>query len=136
MDRTAPGRAHARSGLVAAEFAEPKEDSGMGSGIGMWLLYRAGDGSLAFSSLVVPAGAHTPIHDHLAWGLVGLYRGKQDEIVYTRTDDGSVDDVAKMDVHIRRSLEPGDYVRAAARYRYSRSDDDLGGDLGFIAFAR
>ncbi len=90
------------------EFAEPKEDSGMGSGSVCGCSTRAGDGSLAFSSLVVPAGAHTPIHDHLAWGLVGLYRGKQDEIVYTRPDDGSVDDVAKLDVHIRRSLEPGD----------------------------
>ena len=32
-------------------FAEPSAESGMGSGIGMWLLYRAGDGNLAFSSL-------------------------------------------------------------------------------------
>ncbi len=90
------------------EFGEPREDSGMGSGIGMWLLYRAGDGSLAFSSLVVPPGAHTPVHDHLAWGLVGLYRGNQDEIVYTRTDDGSAEEVATLDVQVRRSLEPGD----------------------------
>jgi predicted metal-dependent enzyme (double-stranded beta helix superfamily) len=32
-------------------FQEPSESSGMGGGIGMWLLYRAGDGGLAFSSL-------------------------------------------------------------------------------------
>ena len=24
----------------------------------------------------------TPVHDHLAWGLVGLYRGNQDEEFY------------------------------------------------------
>jgi predicted metal-dependent enzyme (double-stranded beta helix superfamily) len=47
----------------------------MGGGIGQWLLYRAGDGSLSLFSLVVPPGSETPIHDHLAWGLVGLYRG-------------------------------------------------------------
>ncbi|MCO5221028.1 MAG: cysteine dioxygenase family protein, partial [Thermomicrobiales bacterium] len=93
---------------LPAEFMEPKEDSGMGSGIGMWLLYRAGDGSLAFSSLVVPPGAATPVHDHLAWGLVGLYRGNQDEEVFTRTDDGSVDDFAKLETQVRRSLVPGD----------------------------
>jgi predicted metal-dependent enzyme (double-stranded beta helix superfamily) len=90
------------------EFTESKPDSGMGSGIGMWLLYRAGDGSLAFSSLVVPPGARTPVHDHLAWGLVGLYRGNQDEVVFTRTDDGSEDDVAHLETQVRRSLVPGD----------------------------
>src|ERR1044071_8670818 len=61
------------------QYQEPAEGSGMGSGIGTWLLYRAGDGSLALSALVVPPGAQTPVHDHLAWGLVGLYRGEQDE---------------------------------------------------------
>jgi predicted metal-dependent enzyme (double-stranded beta helix superfamily) len=90
------------------EFMESKADSGMGNGIGMWLLYRAGDGSLAFSSLVVPPGVSTPVHDHLAWGLVGLYRGNQDEEVFTRTDDGSVENFAHLDTQVRRSLVPGD----------------------------
>ena len=67
------------------EYQKPVAESGMGSGIGTWLLYRAGDGSLALSALVVPPGAQTPVHDHLAWGLVGLYRGTQDEDVFTRT---------------------------------------------------
>lgn len=93
---------------LPVNFMEPKEDSGMGSGIGMWLLFRAGDGSLAFSSLVVPPGASTPVHDHLAWGLVGLYRGNQDEIVYTRTDDGTAEAVAHLETQDRRSLIPGD----------------------------
>ena len=26
----------------------------------------------------MPPGSSTPIHDHLAWGLVGLYRGTQE----------------------------------------------------------
>jgi predicted metal-dependent enzyme (double-stranded beta helix superfamily) len=81
----------------------------MGSGIGTWLLYRAGDGSLALSALVVPPGAQTPVHDHLAWGLVGLYRGKQDEDVFTRTDDGSRDDEASLSILESRQLQPGDF---------------------------
>ena len=68
------------------EYQQDAPESGMGSGIGQWLLFRAGDGSLALFSLVVPPGAQTPIHDHLAWGLVGLYRGLQDDEVYERTD--------------------------------------------------
>src|ERR671936_970521 len=43
-------------------------ESGMGGGIGQWLLCRADDGSLSLFSLVVPPGAQTPVHDHLAWG--------------------------------------------------------------------
>jgi predicted metal-dependent enzyme (double-stranded beta helix superfamily) len=93
---------------LPAKFMEPFEGSGMGSGIGMWLLYRAGDGGLAFSSLVVPPGAQTPVHDHLAWGLVGLYRGRQDEDVFTRTDDGATEDRAVLNLASKNALTPGD----------------------------
>ena len=90
------------------ELAQPKENSGMGGGIGMWLLYRARDGGLAFSSLVVPPGAQTPVHDHLAWGLVGLYRGTQDEDVFQRRDDGSNEATCDLELVEAKSLAPGD----------------------------
>ena len=83
-------------------YQEPAPDSGMGSGIGQWLLYRAADGSLSLFSLVVPAGAQTPVHDHLAWGLVGLYRGTQDEEIFER-------DVGALRLSERRALRPGDF---------------------------
>ncbi|MGH2947507.1 MAG: hypothetical protein ACRDPC_14850 [Solirubrobacteraceae bacterium] len=76
-------------------------ESGMGGGIGQWLLYRA-DGSLSLFSLVVPPGSETPIHDHLAWGLVGLYRGAQDEEIYT-VRNGALELVEQ------RSLGRGDF---------------------------
>ena len=60
----------------------------MGGGIGQWLLFRAGDGSLSLFSLVVPPGEQTPVHDHLAWGLIGLYRGEQEEDVFDADEDG------------------------------------------------
>ena len=90
-------------------YQEPAEGSGMGSGIGTWLLYRAGDGGLALSALVVPPGAQTPVHDHLAWGLVGLYRGEQDEEVFVRRDDGALEDRADLELSERRALRPGDF---------------------------
>jgi 3-mercaptopropionate dioxygenase len=92
----------AADGWLPEGFQEPAPESGMGGGIGQWLLYRAGDGSLSLFSLVVPAGAQTPVHDHLAWGLVGLYRGTQEEEIY-RGGDG---DFA---VGERRQLAPGDF---------------------------
>ena len=87
---------------LPAEYREPAPESGMGGGIGQWLLYRTGDGSLSLFSLVVPPGAETPIHDHLAWGLVGLYRGTQDEEVYVPRDGA-------LELVERRSLRAGDF---------------------------
>ncbi len=90
------------------EFAQPDEKSRMGDGIGQYALYRAEDGSLCLFSLVVPPGASTPVHDHLAWGLVGVYRGEQDETVYRRLDDGSDPAQAHLEVSKRQELRPGD----------------------------
>jgi 3-mercaptopropionate dioxygenase len=87
---------------LPAEYQAPAPESGMGGGIGQWLLYRAEDRSLSLFSLVVPPGAETPVHDHLAWGLVGLYRGAQDEEIFT-SKDGALELVD------RRALDPGDF---------------------------
>jgi 3-mercaptopropionate dioxygenase len=84
------------------EYTAPARQSGMGGGIGQWLVFRAGDGSLSLFSLVVPSGSETPVHDHLAWGLVGLYRGAQDEEVYAVRE-------GRLVVAERRALAPGDF---------------------------
>lgn len=89
-------------GWLPPTYLAPAPESGMGGGIGQWLLFRAGDGSLSLFSLVVPPGAETPVHDHLAWGLVGLYRGTQDEEVFAR-------DAGGLRLLVRRSLLPGDF---------------------------
>jgi len=90
-----------RPDWLPARFQEDAPDSGMGGGIGQWLLYRAADRSLCLFSLVVPPGSMTPVHDHLAWGLVGLYRGNQDEEFY-EPGGGTLALVR------RRPLQPGD----------------------------
>ena len=53
-------------------------------------------------SLVVPPGSMTPVHDHLAWGLVGLYKGNQDEEFY---EPGG----GRLRLVRQRPLRPGDY---------------------------
>jgi predicted metal-dependent enzyme (double-stranded beta helix superfamily) len=87
---------------LPATYRADAPESGMGGGIGQWLLYRAADGSLSLFSLVVPPGSQTPIHDHLAWGLVGLYSGTQDEEIYA--EGGGTLELVE-----RRSLRPGDF---------------------------
>lgn len=83
-------------------YLSANPESGMGGGIGQWLLARAGDGSLSLFSLVVPPGAATPVHDHLAWGLVGLYRGTQDEEIFAH-------EAGPLRLVSRRVLAPGDF---------------------------
>ena len=87
---------------LPAEYRAPAEVSGMGGGIAQWLLYRAAGGSLSLFSLVVPSGSETPIHDHLAWGLVGLYCGTQDEEIYAYGD-------GVLELVERRSIGAGDF---------------------------
>jgi predicted metal-dependent enzyme (double-stranded beta helix superfamily) len=89
-------------GWLPGRYQESAAESGMGGGIGQWLLYRSGDRSLSLFSLVVPPGAQTPVHDHLAWGLVGLYRGTQDEEIYAERAD-------RLELLDRRALAPGDF---------------------------
>jgi predicted metal-dependent enzyme (double-stranded beta helix superfamily) len=87
---------------LPSEFCQPVPDSGMGGGIGQWLLFRAGDGSLSLFSLVVPPQSETPVHDHLAWGLVGLYQGTQDEEIFANHD-------GRLELRERRALQTGDF---------------------------
>jgi len=50
----------------------------------------------------VPSESETPVHDHLAWGLVGLYRGTQDEEIFAREGQ-------ELRLTERRALAPGDF---------------------------
>ena len=87
---------------LPAPYQAPAATGGMGGGIGQWLIFRAADRSLSLFSLVVPGGSMTPVHDHLAWGLVGLYAGNQDEEFY-RPEGG------RLEPQRRRALAPGDF---------------------------
>ena len=55
------------------EFKQPSGNTTMGHGIASLLLYRSELKDLSLSTLVVAPGLSTPVHNHLAWGLVGLY---------------------------------------------------------------
>jgi predicted metal-dependent enzyme (double-stranded beta helix superfamily) len=83
--------------------------SEMGGDIAQWLLYRR-EGKLSISSLVVPPGVTTPVHDHLAWGLVGLAQGTQEETFYRRADStGDDEGHAELEMVSTESAGPGDF---------------------------
>ena len=96
-------------GWLPEEYGAPDYESGMGGGIGQYALYRAEDGSLTLFSLVIPAGASTPVHDHLAWGLIGVYRGEQAETIYERLDDGSDEEHADLVVSKEIQAKRGEF---------------------------
>jgi predicted metal-dependent enzyme (double-stranded beta helix superfamily) len=99
----------ALDGWLPDTYAVPDTTSGMGGGIGQYALYRAHDGSLCLFSLVVPSRSRTPVHDHLAWGMVGIYRGEQDETVYRRTDEGREEGRAALAIARRQRLRAGEF---------------------------
>jgi predicted metal-dependent enzyme (double-stranded beta helix superfamily) len=101
----------AQEGWLPEQYAQINPASGMGGGIGQWLLFRSSDRSLTVFSLVIPPGSQTPVHDHLAWGLIGLYQGNQEETVYRRVDHGDAEGHAELEVVEERSLQPGDIYR-------------------------
>ena len=107
--RPAFGKLLAANDWLPKEYSEPDLKSGMGGGIGQYALYRAEDGSLCLFSLVIPPGSQTPIHDHLAWGLIGVYRGVQDETVYRRTDDGHDESKANLEIARQQTVKHGQF---------------------------
>ena len=107
--RPAFGKLLDAAGWLPKEYASPDLKSGMGGGIGQYALYRAPNRSLCLFSLVIPSGSETPVHDHLAWGLIGVYRGTQDETVYKRLDDGGDESRAQLEVARRQTVKHGEF---------------------------
>ncbi|MDR7481145.1 MAG: cysteine dioxygenase family protein [Armatimonadota bacterium] len=107
--RPAFARLLAAEGWLPAFCAQPDAHSRMGGGIGQDALYRALHGSLCLFALVVSPGAATPVHDHLAWGLVGVYRGQQEETFYRRLDNGNVKGRAVLEISRRIVVSTGEF---------------------------
>jgi predicted metal-dependent enzyme (double-stranded beta helix superfamily) len=109
--RPAFGRLLGDQSWLPDAFTQPDPTGGMGSGVGNYLIYRSADRDLSLMSLVLAPGSTTPVHDHLAWGLVGLYSGEQEERVYRRTDRGMAEEEGTADLveTEQRHLHPGDF---------------------------
>jgi len=125
-------------------FAKPNLDSGLGGGIGQWLLYRSQERSLIIFSLVIPPYEVTPVHDHLSWGMVGLYQGKQEETVYRRVDSIEREGYAQIETVGTYQVKTGDIyhllppdndihsVKATTVFAPSISIHIMGNDTGSI----
>jgi predicted metal-dependent enzyme (double-stranded beta helix superfamily) len=81
--------------LIAPEFARvlaepnllPPDAQALGAtSYAQHLLHTSPDGRYTLVSLVWRPGDLTPVHDHVAWGLAGVYRGHEHETRYAWCD--------------------------------------------------
>jgi predicted metal-dependent enzyme (double-stranded beta helix superfamily) len=91
------------------EFKQASGNTTMGQGIASLLLYRSELQDLSLSTLVVAPGLATPIHNHLAWGLVGLYQGEQEEEEYEGHVHNEGTAAHPLILRKRRVLKKGDF---------------------------
>jgi predicted metal-dependent enzyme (double-stranded beta helix superfamily) len=91
------------------EFKQPSGQTTMGHGISSLLLYRSESKDLSLSTMVVAPGLATPVHNHLAWGLVGLYQGDQEEEEYEVHVHNAEEAFSPLHLRKRRLLKKGDY---------------------------
>lgn len=131
----------ATPGWLPEEFACASPTSTMRGSIGSYLMYRRGDRSLTLHALVIPPASVTPGHDHLAWGLVGVYRDEQEEEIFRQTSSSHHRHGEHLELVERRHLRPGDFYALLPpegdihRVRTTSSDLSisihlLGNDLG------
>jgi predicted metal-dependent enzyme (double-stranded beta helix superfamily) len=102
------------------EFRRTPAVGGMGVGIANWLLYKDTNGTLSLAALVLPPRAVTPVHDHLAWGLVGLYVGEQDEEVFAPEAP-----IAQDDNHTNLKLVTKNHLKAGSFYELIPPSGDI-----------
>lgn len=69
--------------LLPASLQEPRSDK-----YAQYLLYKPKNESFSVIAFIWGAGQVAPVHDHLVWGLVGVYRGSVVEKRYRREDHG------------------------------------------------
>jgi len=121
LRRTVVGVAAALApALGQPDLLTDDQRAGDEAGYRQHLLHVAPDGAFSLVALVWLAGQHTPIHDHLAWCVVGVHEGVEHEIRYRRARGrlvptgtgvnrtGSVAGLAPPgDIHLVRNPGPG-----------------------------
>ncbi|OUM86826.1 MAG: hypothetical protein BAA01_15455 [Bacillus thermozeamaize] len=71
-------------GLLPPAYRRPHADK-----YAQYLLYKPEDEAFSVIAFVWGPGQQSPVHDHLVWGLVGMYEGAIVEKRFRRVDDGS-----------------------------------------------
>jgi predicted metal-dependent enzyme (double-stranded beta helix superfamily) len=120
------GIARAVAGTLQRSLGEPDllsttQRRSAADGYQQHVLHVAEDGSFSIASLVWRPGQSTPIHDHVAWCVVGVYEGTEFETRYRLHDlDGALylEEVGVVEHHSRAAtwvVPPDDIHRVENR---------------------
>ena len=75
--------------------------------------------------------AMTPIHSHGSWGVIGVYKGRDQYQVWRRLDSGDGDGHAEVELVEERILEPGDAVVLPAPPQDIHAQQGYGGEATY-----
>ena len=79
----------------------------MSDGRYSYTFFRAEDESLAITAPAFLPGRPTPVHDHLTWGVIGVYSGQQKTTRYRRVDRGESEGTAELELYSDEVLTRG-----------------------------
>lgn len=74
--------------LAVEDLLAPEHTTGDPASYRSHILHVEPDGSFSVVALVWLPGQVTPIHDHISWCVVGVYRGYEHEVRYRRAVEG------------------------------------------------
>ena len=94
--------------LADMSWLDPKFQEPAEGGIANYMLAKGTDDSWTVVSTVWWPDYGTPVHDHMLWGLVGVWKGMELERRYHRVDDGSRDGYAELQEIGVANNHPGD----------------------------
>jgi predicted metal-dependent enzyme (double-stranded beta helix superfamily) len=79
-----------RQALDGPGWTDPTYAAPIEGGRRGYRYYENSEGSLFIYGVFFRPGHPTPVHDHVTWGIIGVYSGLQRTTRYRRLDDGSV----------------------------------------------
>ncbi len=77
-----------RHALAGPGWTDPRYATTVDGGRPGFRYYRNDDGSLNIYGVLFRPDHPTPVHDHVTWGLIGVYSGAQRTTRYRRLDHG------------------------------------------------
>jgi predicted metal-dependent enzyme (double-stranded beta helix superfamily) len=103
-----------RPALSSPDLLDPSQRVGDPTAYKQHLLHVAPDGAFSLVALVWLPGQATPIHDHLAWCVVGIHEGAEYETGYRLTRRGTLvptGEAVALPGDVAGLLPPGDIHR-------------------------
>jgi len=109
--------------IIGQRLIEPKFLKPLPQKPAAYLVYRPPDGAFSIVSMVWGPGMAFPVHDHLAWGLIGVLKGCVNETRYRRVDDGAQEGYAELEELGSKEFDEGKILEEGLVFDEKRRQD-------------